>query len=96
VEAIGSTDSTRNQLLFSATSFDAELRAGHIDYNEARRRRSPANHSCFVSMDGAMKFVNVPRLPMGSNARRFALLGGEGEPVFTSLTKVATGATFEA
>jgi type III secretion protein V len=40
-------------------SIDAELRAGHIDHNEARRRRaSLARESqLFGSMDGAMKFV---------------------------------------
>ncbi len=40
-------------------SIDAELRAGHIDHAEARRRRaSLARESqLFGSMDGAMKFV---------------------------------------
>jgi type III secretion protein V len=40
-------------------SIDAELRAGHIDHTEARRRRaSLARESqLFGSMDGAMKFV---------------------------------------
>jgi type III secretion protein V len=40
-------------------SIDAELRAGHIDHNEARRRRAAlARESQFFgSMDGAMKFV---------------------------------------
>ena len=40
-------------------SIDAELRAGHIDHNEARRRRSllARESQFFGSMDGAMKFV---------------------------------------
>ncbi|HEY6478273.1 MAG TPA: flagellar biosynthesis protein FlhA [Polyangia bacterium] len=40
-------------------SIDAELRAGHIDHNEARRRRSALarESQLFGSMDGAMKFV---------------------------------------
>src|SRR5687768_13062779 len=40
-------------------SIDAELRAGHIDHNEARRRRSMLSRESqfFGSMDGAMKFV---------------------------------------
>jgi type III secretion protein V len=49
-------------------SIDAELRAGHIDHNEARRRRAALarESQLFGSMDGAMKFVIVPRLPIGS------------------------------
>ena len=45
-------------------SIDAELRAGHIDHNEARRRRAALarESQLFGSMDGAMKFVIVPRL----------------------------------
>ena len=45
-------------------SIDAELRAGHIDHNEARRRRTALarESQLFGSMDGAMKFVIVPRL----------------------------------
>jgi hypothetical protein len=41
-------------------SIDAELRAGHIDHNEARRRRAALarESQLFGSMDGAMKFVN--------------------------------------
>ena len=40
-------------------SIDAELRAGHIDHNEARRRRTALarESQLFGSMDGAMKFV---------------------------------------
>src|SRR5262249_44197354 len=40
-------------------SIDAELRAGHIDHQEARRRRALLNRESqfFGSMDGAMKFV---------------------------------------
>ncbi len=40
-------------------SIDAELRAGHIDHNEARRRRAMLSRESqfFGSMDGAMKFV---------------------------------------
>jgi type III secretion protein V len=40
-------------------SIDAELRAGHIDHNEARRRRALLSRESqfFGSMDGAMKFV---------------------------------------
>lgn len=40
-------------------SIDAELRAGHIDHNEARRRRAllARESQFFGSMDGAMKFV---------------------------------------
>jgi type III secretion protein V len=40
-------------------SIDAELRAGHIDHNEARRRRAALTRESqlFGSMDGAMKFV---------------------------------------
>ena len=40
-------------------SIDAELRAGHIDHTEARRRRSMLSRESqfFGSMDGAMKFV---------------------------------------
>ncbi|MBC8131338.1 MAG: FHIPEP family type III secretion protein [Deltaproteobacteria bacterium] len=40
-------------------SIDAELRAGHIDHDEARRRRSmlARESQLFGSMDGAMKFV---------------------------------------
>jgi type III secretion protein V len=40
-------------------SIDAELRAGHIDHNEARRRRAALarESQLFGSMDGAMKFV---------------------------------------
>jgi type III secretion protein V len=40
-------------------SIDAELRAGHIDHNEARRRRGALarESQLFGSMDGAMKFV---------------------------------------
>jgi type III secretion protein V len=40
-------------------SIDAELRAGHIDHNEARRRRGllARESQFFGSMDGAMKFV---------------------------------------
>jgi len=59
-------------------SIDAELRAGHIDHNEARRRRTALarESQLFGSMDGAMKFVNVPRLPIRAGARRFAFLHG--------------------
>lgn len=40
-------------------SIDAELRAGHIDHNEARRRRAALarESQLYGSMDGAMKFV---------------------------------------
>ncbi len=40
-------------------SIDAELRAGHIDHDEARRRRAmlARESQLFGSMDGAMKFV---------------------------------------
>jgi type III secretion protein V len=40
-------------------SIDAELRAGHIDHTEARRRRNMLSRESqfFGSMDGAMKFV---------------------------------------
>lgn len=40
-------------------SIDAELRAGHIDHQEARRRRAmlARESQLFGSMDGAMKFV---------------------------------------
>src|SRR4051812_41099146 len=40
-------------------SIDAELRAGHIDRDEARRRRAMLSRESqlFGSMDGAMKFV---------------------------------------
>jgi type III secretion protein V len=40
-------------------SIDAELRAGHIDHNQARRRRAALmrESQLFGSMDGAMKFV---------------------------------------
>ena len=40
-------------------SIDAELRAGHIDHNEARRRRAALarESQLFGSMDGALKFV---------------------------------------
>jgi type III secretion protein V len=40
-------------------SIDAELRAGHIDHTEARRRRAMLSRESqfFGSMDGAMKFV---------------------------------------
>src|SRR5208283_5139946 len=40
-------------------SIDAELRAGHIDHAEARRRRAllARESQFFGSMDGAMKFV---------------------------------------
>jgi type III secretion protein V len=40
-------------------SIDAELRAGHIDHDEARRRRAvlARESQFFGSMDGAMKFV---------------------------------------
>ena len=40
-------------------SIDAELRAGHIDANEARRRRAllARESQFFGAMDGAMKFV---------------------------------------
>jgi type III secretion protein V len=40
-------------------SIDAELRAGHIDHNEAHRRRTllARESQFFGSMDGAMKFV---------------------------------------
>jgi type III secretion protein V len=40
-------------------SIDAELRAGHIDHDEARRRRATLarESQLFGSMDGAMKFV---------------------------------------
>ena len=40
-------------------SIDAELRAGHIDHAEARRRRATLarESQLFGSMDGAMKFV---------------------------------------
>lgn len=40
-------------------SIDAELRAGHIDHTEARRRRANLGRESqfFGSMDGAMKFV---------------------------------------
>src|SRR4029077_9619924 len=40
-------------------SIDAELRAGHIDHNEARRRRAALarESQLFGAMDGAMKFV---------------------------------------
>ena len=49
-------------------SIDAELRAGHIDHNEARRRRAALarESQLFGSMDGAMKFVIVPGLPISS------------------------------
>jgi len=59
-------------------SIDAELRAGHIDHNEARRRRTALarESQLFGSMDGAMKFVNVPRLPIRTSARRFTFLSG--------------------
>ena len=47
-------------------SIDAELRAGHIDHTEARRRRAALarESQLYGSMDGAMKFVTVPRLPI--------------------------------
>jgi type III secretion protein V len=40
-------------------SIDAELRAGHIDHDEARRRRAALarESQLYGSMDGAMKFV---------------------------------------
>src|SRR6185436_9863321 len=40
-------------------SIDAELRAGHIDHTEARRRRAllARESQFFGAMDGAMKFV---------------------------------------
>src|SRR6476659_6854435 len=40
-------------------SIDAELRAGHIDHAEARRRRAALSRESqlFGAMDGAMKFV---------------------------------------
>ncbi len=40
-------------------SIDAELRSGHIDHDEARRRRAmlARESQLFGSMDGAMKFV---------------------------------------
>ena len=40
-------------------SIDAELRAGHIDHTEARRRRAALarESQLYGSMDGAMKFV---------------------------------------
>jgi type III secretion protein V len=40
-------------------SIDAELRAGHIEHTEARRRRALLTRESqfFGSMDGAMKFV---------------------------------------
>jgi type III secretion protein V len=49
-------------------SIDAELRAGHIDHTEARRRRAALTRESqfFGSMDGAMKFVIVPRLPIAA------------------------------
>jgi len=60
-------------------SIDAELRAGHIDHNEARRRRGALarESQLFGSMDGAMKFVTVPRLPVRTDARLFAFLYGQ-------------------
>jgi type III secretion protein V len=59
-------------------SIDAELRAGHIGHDEARRRRAALarESQLFGSMDGAMKFVIVPRMPIGTDTRRFALLHG--------------------
>jgi type III secretion protein V len=50
-------------------SIDAELRSGHIDHLEARRRRAALarESQLFGSMDGAMKFVTVPRLPVCSS-----------------------------
>jgi type III secretion protein V len=59
-------------------SIDAELRAGHIDHNEARRRRAALarESQLFGSMDGAMKFVIVPGLPIHPVVRNFALLPG--------------------
>jgi type III secretion protein V len=47
-------------------SIDADLRAGHIDAAEARRRRSALTRESqlFGSMDGAMKFGMAPRLTM--------------------------------
>ncbi len=52
-------------------SIDAELRAGHIDHTEARRRRTLLAREAqfFGSMDGAMKFVIGPRLSIGAFAR---------------------------
>src|SRR6266496_4874017 len=69
-------------------SIDAELRAGHIDHNEARRRRAALarESQLFGSMDGAMKFVIVPRLPVRASARRLALL--HGWPSVTDAGKV--------
>jgi type III secretion protein V len=63
-------------------SIDAERRAGHIDHNEARRRRAALarESQLFGSMDGAMKFVIVPRLPIRPGARRFALRHVDGAP----------------
>jgi type III secretion protein V len=47
-------------------SIDAELRAGHIDHDEARRRRAmlARESQLFGAMDGAMKFGMAPRLTM--------------------------------
>ena len=47
-------------------AIDAELRAGHIDAPEARRRRAGLAREAqlFGAMDGAMKFDMAPRLTM--------------------------------
>jgi type III secretion protein V len=47
-------------------SIDAELRSGHIDHVEARRRRAALarESQLFGAMDGAMKFDMAPRLTM--------------------------------
>ena len=53
-------------------AIDAELRASRIDAGEARRRRAALarESQLFGSMDGAMKFVIVPRLPIAGRARK--------------------------
>ena len=47
-------------------AIDAELRAGHLDAAEARRRRAALarESQLFGAMDGAMKFDMAPRLTM--------------------------------
>ena len=65
-DALGRWSSTRRRVGLlrpgKQMAIDTELRAGHIDAPEARRRRAALAREAqlFGAMDGAMKFVTVP------------------------------------
>ena len=51
-------------------AIDADLRAGHIDHDQARRRRGLLTREAqlFGAMDGATKFVIGPRMPIAGGS----------------------------